>query len=183
MSEEKLTIYNLKNVLAAFIETEKLEVKSVAKTVGCPSPAIGRILCGITWPSDEMLKRCHTMMEIGFKDYKKLSEAQKEKISEKIGAVGGGGLGVGASLGAVSVLGSIGGLSAAGMASGLAALGALVGGGMAAGIAVAAAIPLGVAAVGYGTVKLVKSQFTDVQLKKEAFEPRWERPTEEVVAG
>jgi hypothetical protein len=180
MSEAKLTTYNLKNALAAFIETEKLEVKSVSKAIGCPAPVIGRLLCDITWPSDEMLKRTHTMVEIGFKEYKKLSEAQKEKISEAIGAVGGAGLGIGVSLAAVSGLGAIAGLGAAGMTGGLAALGAIVGGGMAAGIGVVAAIPIVVGVVGYGVVKLVKSQFSDVQLRREDFEPRWERPKEEI---
>ncbi len=180
-AEKKLTKENLKFALAEFIEKEKLAVKDVSKAIGCPMPVIGRILCGITWPSDTLLKRCHTMFEIGYKDYKKLSEADKEKISEAIGVVGGGGLGVGVSLAAVSALGAVSGLSAAGITSGLAALGALVGGGMAAGIAVAGAIPLVVAVGGYLVVKGIKSGISEAELKAEKYEPRWERPVEEFI--
>ncbi len=182
-ADKKLTTENLKQVLAEYIEKEKLEVAGVAKAIGCPAPVIGRILCGVTWPSETFLKRCHTMIEIGYKDYRKVSEANKEKISETIGAVGASGLGIGASLGAVSVLGSVGGLSAAGMTSGLAALGTIVGGGMAAGIGVVAAIPLGAAAAGYLIVKGVKSLFSESQLRAEKFEPRWERPQEETICS
>jgi len=179
--EKKLTKENLKLALAEFIEKEKLAVKDVSKAIGCPAPVIGRVLCGITWPSDNLLKRSHTMFEIGYKDYKKLSEADKEKISETIGAVGGAGLGVGASLGAISVLGTVAGLSGPGIMSGLAALGALVGGGATAGIAVACAIPVAVAAGGYLVVKGIKSGISEAELKAEKYEPRWERPVEEVI--
>ncbi len=178
-SEKKLTTNNLKFALAEFIENEKLAVRDVSKAIGCPQPVIGRILCGITWPSETLLKRCHTMLEVGYKDYKKLSEAEKEKISEAIGAVGGAGLGIGASLGAVSALGTTVGLSGPGIMSGLAALGAYIGGGAAAGVGVAAAIPIAVAAGGFLIVKGIKSQITDIELKAEKFEPRWERPVEE----
>ena len=44
-------------------------------------------------PSDEMLKQIGIMLTIGFKHYAELSKAQKEKISEAIGAVGGGAIG------------------------------------------------------------------------------------------
>ncbi len=139
-TEKKLTKENLKLALMGFIEQEKLEVKDVAKAIGCAAPVLGRILCGVTWPSDELLKRCHTMIEIGYKDYMKLSEADKEKISEAIGTVTGAGLGVGASLGAVSVLGTVAGLSGPGIVSGLAALGSFLGGGMVVGVGVAAGV-------------------------------------------
>ncbi len=174
-----LTVQNTKIVLANFMEKEKLPVKDVAKALGCPVPVIGRILCGITWPSETLLKRCHTMFEIGYKNYKKLSEADKEKISETIGTVGAAGLGIGVSLSAVSALGTTIGLSGPGIMSGLAALGAIVGGGASAGIAVAAAIPIAVAAGGYLIVKGVKYAISEAELKAEKFEPRWERPVEE----
>lgn len=176
---KNLTVQNTKLALADFMEKEKLSVKDVAKALGCPVPVIGRILCGVTWPSETLLKRCHTMFEIGYKDYKKLSEANKEKISELVGTVGSAGLGVGVSLSAVSALGATVGLSGPGIMSGLAALGAIAGGGAAAGVAVAAAIPVAVATGGYLIVKGVKYSISEAQLKAEKFEPRWERPVEE----
>ena len=179
-AEKKLTTDNLKFALAEFIENKKLAVKDVSKAIGCPAPVIGRVMCGITWPSASLLKRCHTMFEIGYEDYKKLSEADKEQISETIGAIGGAGLGIGASLAAVSALGTTIGLSGAGIMSGLAALGALIGGGAVAGIAVAAAIPVAVAAGGYLIVKGIKTQIGELELTAEKFEPRWERPVEEI---
>jgi len=177
--EKRLTTENLRIVLAEFIESEKLAVQDVSKALGCPAPVIGRVLCGITWPSDTLLKRCHTMFEIGYKRYKKLSKAEKEKISEAIGALGGAGLGVGASLGAISTLGIVAGLSGPGIISGLAALGAIIGGGAAAGVAVVSAIPIAMAAGGYLVVKGIKSKISESSLKAEKFEPYWERPVEE----
>ncbi len=143
MSNEKVNHENFGEILAAFIESEKLKVRNVAKSIGCPEATIGRIICKVTLPTDELLKQGHILMEIGFARYKKLTNAEKEKISEAVGAVGAGGLGVGVSLAAVSASGAVAGLSAAGITSGLAALGGLIGGGMAAGIAVAAAVPVG----------------------------------------
>lgn len=175
-----LTEVNLKNALAGFLEKEKLDVKDVAKALGCPMPVLGRIMCGITWPSEVMLKRCHTLFEIGFNDYRKLSEADKEKISGALGTIGGAGIGVGASISAVSALGTVG-LSAPGITSGLAALGAIVGGGMVAGIAVAAVIPIVAAAGGYLLINGIKSGIAETELRAEKFESRWERPVEEVI--
>lgn len=179
MPEVNLNEKNFAAIVAAYMEKSKLEMKPVAKAIGCPIPSLGRLLYGKTLPSEEMLKRAHTLMEIGYEDYCKLSEADKEKISEAIGAVGGGGLGIGASIGAISALGSVGGLSAAGITSGLAALGSVIGGGMVAGVAVACTIPIAVGALGYGVVLLVKKCIGDAQLNSDVFEPRWEKPLKE----
>ncbi|MDD5170670.1 MAG: hypothetical protein PHN75_17780, partial [Syntrophales bacterium] len=105
----------------------------------------------------------------------KLSKAEKEKISEAIGTVGGGVLGFGGITAAVSTMG-IAGLSAAGITSGLAALGGIVGGGMVAGISVAAAIPIGAAILGYGIIKGVKAFFETYELDQENYDPFWEMP-------
>tara|TARA_R100000789_G_scaffold98284_1_gene101899 strand:+ start:1415 stop:1966 length:552 start_codon:yes stop_codon:yes gene_type:complete len=183
MSDEtgkSLTKENLHAVLAEFMKAEKLDTNEVSEAIGCPEPVIGRILCGITWPTDELLKRCHTMFEIGYKTYKKLSESEKEKVSETLGTLGGAGLGVGASLAAVSALGTAG-LSGAGIMSGLAALGTVIGGGAVAGIAVAAAIPIVVAAGGYLVIRGIKSGISKSQLKADEYDPHWERPVEEVI--
>jgi len=122
---------NFKNFLAPFMEENKLSVSKVAKAIGCPESSIGRILMDITIPSNEMLKQGVVLIEIGFERYKKLTKAEKEKISEAIGTIGGGVLGFGSITAAVSASGAVVGLSAAGIASGLAAIGGIVGGGMA----------------------------------------------------
>jgi len=165
---------HIHTILSQFMAQESISARKVAKVIGCSEATVLRIINDVTWPTDEMMKRCHTMIEIGYKRYSKLSEAEKEKISNAIGTVGGGVLGVGVSLGAVSALGTVAGFSAAGMTSGLAALGAVVGGGMAAGIGVAAEVPLAIAGVGYGTVKLIKGMVSEVNLNVENLNPRWE---------
>ena len=132
-----------------------------------------RIILEKTLASDEMIIQTGLMMQIGYKQYSKLSDAEKEKFSETIGAVGGGVLGFASIAGAISVLGTAG-LSAAGITSGLAALGAIVGGGMVAGVTVAAALPLGVAAAGYGVVKMVKSKAGDIKVNMKNIDSKWE---------
>ncbi len=80
-TEKNLTKANLKLAISQFIDKEKLSVGDVAQAIGCPEPVLGRILCGITWPSDSLLKRCYVMFEVGYEEYKKRPEADKEIIS------------------------------------------------------------------------------------------------------
>ncbi len=155
------------------MEKFKLTNKKVAKVIGCPEASIGRILVGVTLPSSEMLKQGAVLMEIGYDRYKKLSQAEKEKVSETIGTIGGGVVGFGTITAAVSAAG-ITGLSAAGIASGLSVIGSMVGGGMAAGIVVVAAIPIAVGALGYSIVKGIKALIETKNLNTESFEPYWE---------
>lgn len=168
-----LTRQNTHEFLSQFMDKNSVTARQIAKVIGCSEETTLRIVNDVTWPSDEMMRRCHTMVEIGYKDYSKLSEAEKEKISEAIGAISGSGLGIGISLAAVSALGTAG-ISAVGMTSGLAALGAIIGGGMFAGIGVVAAIPLVVGAVGYGVVKLVKGTASKINLDAATFDSHWE---------
>jgi len=72
--------------------------------------------------------------------------------SKVVGAGVGGVAGVGGSVAAVSVCGTVSGLSAAGISSGLAA----IGGTMAGGVVVVAAVPLAAVGLGYGVVQLFK---------------------------
>ena len=123
-----------------------------------------------------MLKQSMLMIGIGFARYRKLTQAEKEKFSDALGAVGGGVLGFAAVTAAVSALGTTVGLSAAGISSGLAALGAVVSGGMAAGITVAAVIPIAAGALGYGIILAVKALLGKKQLDKETYDPFWELP-------
>jgi plasmid maintenance system antidote protein VapI len=176
---EKITVENFKNFLASYMEAENISMNKVAKAINCPETSIGRILVGKTWPSDEMMKQCAIMIEIGFKNYKKLTDAQKEKISESIGTISAGGLGFASITAAVSASGAVVGLSAAGIASGLAAIGATVGGGMVAGITLVAAIPIVAGVAGYGIVKGIKKAILEKKINQDGFEPKWERPLEE----
>lgn len=114
------------------------------------------------------------MIGIGFDKYQKLTDSEKENISEKLGVVGGGTLGFASIAATISSLGSVAGLSAAGISSGLAALGAIVGGGMLAGVSVAAAIPLAAGAIGYGIIKGVKHLFGERYLNTEEIDQKWE---------
>jgi hypothetical protein len=174
---EKISRNDCGVFLAAFIEKNDLSVKKVSNAITCSKASLNRIIGSQTLPSDEMLRQSAIMIELGFKSYSKLSVAEKEKISEILGVVGGGTVGIGAVTAAVSALG-LAGLSAAGITSGLAALGAIIGGGMVAGLSVAAAIPLGVAALGYGTIKAVKATLESYKSGQEKIDPRWEMPLE-----
>jgi hypothetical protein len=172
-----ITKYNYAAFLAVFIENNKLATRNIAEVIGCAEPVINRLIAGKTWPTDEMIKQSGIMFELGFKVYKKLTKAQKERISETIGTFGGVGLGFGSVTAAVSALGTVG-LSAAGITSGLAVLGGVVGGGMAAGLLVVASIPLAAGAVGYAIIKGVKGIIDGQKLKDENYNPFWEKPIE-----
>ena len=171
---EEITRDNCRLLLAAFLEENNLSTRVVSRAIGSPEASIARILAGKSKPSDEMLKQVGVMLGIGFEKYQKLTESEKEKISEALGAVGGGTLGFASIAATISSLGSVAGLSAAGISSGLAALGTIVGGGMIAGVSVAAAIPLAVGAIGYGVIKGVKYFFEEHQLNTEDIDTRWE---------
>jgi len=165
---------NCRLLLAAFLERHELSTRVVARAIGCPEASIARILEAKSKPSDEMLKQVGLMLEIGFERYQKLTEAEKEKISEALGTIGGGTLGFASITAAISTLGTVAGLSASGIASGLAALGTIVGGGMAAGVSVAAAIPIAGAAIGYLIIKGVKYLFGKYQLSIDDIDQKWE---------
>lgn len=173
--DEEITRDNFRVFVSAFIEQEGITVRKAAKAITCSEMTLNRVIGGKTVPSDEMLRQGGVMMELGFNRYSKLSKAEKEKISEAIGTVGGGVLGFGAITASVSSLG-FAGLSAAGITSGLAALGGIVGGGMLVGISVAAAIPIAAGALGYGIIKGVKAFFETQALNQEKYDPFWEMP-------
>lgn len=170
----QLTQDNSRILLAAFIEENDLTVRQVSKAIGCSEETLFRILAARSLPSDEMIKQIGIMIELGFVSYSNLLKAQKEHISESIGAVGGGILGFGSITAAVSSLGAVSGLSAAGITSGLSALGAVVSGGMVAGIMVAAAIPIAAGAAGYAIIKGVKYLASEWQLNVTDIDEHWE---------
>lgn len=170
----QLTQDNSRFLLAAFIEENDINVRQVSKAIGCSEATLIRILAARSLPSGEMIKQIGIMIELGFVSYSKLSNAQKERISESIGTVGGGILGFGSITAAVGTLGAVSGLSAAGITSGLGALGAVVSGGMAAGIMVAAAIPIAAGAAGYAIIKGVKYLASEWRLNVTDIDEHWE---------
>jgi hypothetical protein len=174
---EKISRNDCRVFLAAFMEKNNLPVKKVSNAIDCSKASLNRIIAGQTLPSDEMLRQSAIMIELGFKSYSKLSLAEKEKISEILGVVGGSAIGIGSVTAAVSTLG-FAGLSAAGITSGLTALGTIIGGGMAAGLSVVAAIPIGAAVLGYGVIKAVKATLESHKHSKEKYDPFWEIPLE-----
>ncbi len=167
---------NFPILMAAFIEQHELPVRRIAGAITCSESSLDRLLASITLASDEMLRQGAILIELGFDRYSKLTEAEREKLSDALGAIGGGTIGFGSVTAAVGAMGSVAGLSAAGISSGLAAMGALVGGGMAAGVAVAAAIPIAAAGIGYGIIRAVKYFVSERQLDADALDPKWELP-------
>ena len=173
MSEEAkgITHENCRVLLAAYMEKENISAPKISKAIGCSHATMTRILAGITKPTLEFMKQVGIMTELGFKRYKKLSDSDKEKISEAIGATGGGILGFGAITAAVSASGAVAGLSAAGIASGLAAIGA---GGMLGGVLTLAAVPIAAGAAGYGVIKGVKYLMSESDANADKIDTKWE---------
>ena len=174
MNNDDINPENCRLLLAAFMEKNEIAAPSIAKAIGCRHATLGRLLAGTTIPTEEFIKQTGILLGIGFDRYSKLSDAQKEQISEAIGAAGGGAIGFGSIAAAISASGAVAGLSAAGISSGLAAIGGIVSGGMVAGVVIAAAIPLAAGALGYGIIKGVKFFFTEAELNKTEIDPRWE---------
>jgi len=173
-----ITPENCRLLLAAYMKENEIGAPRISKAIGCSHATLARILAGTSEPTIEFMKQVGILIEIGYKRYQKLSNAEKETISEKIGATGGGIVGFGAITAAISASGTVIGLSAAGITSGLAAIGATVGGGMAAGVTVLAAIPIVAGAAGYAIIKGVKYFFSQRELNSEAIDSKWEVRTE-----
>lgn len=92
---ESMSRDNFALVMAAFMEKENLAYRRIAKALTCSEFTILRLLVGYTLPSDEMLKQCAVLIELGFVRYSKLTHAERKQLSEKIGTVGGGVVGFG----------------------------------------------------------------------------------------
>ncbi len=149
----------------------KISKRELAKVIGVSEATIRRLEADDTQPTDEFMSRIAAICVIGISKFGKLKEAEKEKVSEALGASGGVIAGVGGALGAVSVLGTVGGLSAAGMTSGLAALG---GGAMLTGIGVVASIPIATGLAGYGFVRGIKKICEANKLNCREINGKWE---------
>lgn len=176
-SNGNITYENCRLLLATYMQENQIGAPRISEAIDCSHATLARLLAGTTKPTDEFIKQVGILIEIGYERYEKLSEAEKETISERIGAISGGMIGFGSITTAIGVSGAAG-LSAAGITSGLAGIGAVIGGGMTAGVAVLAAVPIAVGAAGYGIVKGVKYFFSQQKLNSEEMDPKWEESWE-----
>lgn len=173
---------NFASKFGAFLKKFKIPARSAAAAIGCSEATMNRLLRKEvhhllkkpSLPTDEMLKQGGAMMAIGYIRYSKLSKAEKRKISESIGGLAGGVVGLGSITSVVAGLGAVAGLSGAGISSGLAAMGGIVGGGMAMGVAVAAVIPVAVGAVGVGVGVGINKVLRQTSLNSTNFDTHWE---------
>ncbi|MEL1244488.1 hypothetical protein AAEO56_09465 [Flavobacterium sp. DGU11] len=173
---EEITYDNISNFIKRFMKNNNLEIKTIAKEINCSISTLNRIIKKESLPTSNMLKQVGIMISIGFEKYRKLSNSEKESISEKIGAFGGGILGFGSITAAIGASGTVAGLSAAGITSGLSAIGGIVGGGMTVGIITVAFIPIATIGVGFGIIKGVKSIISNNRLNNVEYDSYWEYP-------
>ena len=172
---EDITSENCGVKLKLIREISGMSRREMAKTVGVAESTIYRLETGKTLPTDDFMLRLAALSVIGHAKYSKMSQKDKETISEAIGAAGGVAAGVGGAIGAISVAGTVAGLSAAGITSGLAA----IGGTMLGGLAVVATIPVAVGAAGFGLVKGIKAVCEANNLNATEVNDYWEiRPDE-----
>ncbi|MCD6304105.1 MAG: helix-turn-helix transcriptional regulator, partial [Planctomycetes bacterium] len=151
-------------------EVSGLSRRDLAKVLGVAESTIYRLETKKTLPTTDFMLRLSALVAIGYARFSKMSEEDKEKVSEYIGAGGGIAAGIGGAIGAISASGAVAGLSAAGITSGLAALG----GSMLGGIAVVAAIPVAAGFVGYGLVKGIKAICEANKLECKEVDEHWE---------
>jgi DNA-binding XRE family transcriptional regulator len=128
--------------------------RDLAGTLGVSESTIVRLETGSTKPTNEFMLKLAGLVAIGRAAYSRMSEKDRETLSEYIGAGGGVATGVGGSIAAVAAAGAVSGLSAAGITSGLAAIG---GGTMLGGLAVVAALPVAAGLAGWGLIKGIKA--------------------------
>ena len=167
---EPITKDNCGDKLSLVREVSGLSRRELAKTLGVKESTIGRLENKKTLPSQDFLSRLQGLQVVGYATFKRLSETDKEKISEFIGTGAGVAGGVAASVAMISTAGSVGGLSAAGITSGLAA----IGGSMLGGIVAAALIPVAAGALGYGAIKGIKKICESNKLSCKELDDRWE---------
>jgi len=167
---EPITKDNCGDKLWLVRKVSGLSRRELAKILGVKESTIGRLENKKTLPSQDFLNRLQGLQVVGYATFKRLSEADKEKISEFIGTGAGVAGGVAASVAMISTAGSVGGLSAAGITSGL----AVIGGSMLGGIVAAALIPVAAGALGYGAIKGIKKICESNKLSCKELDGRWE---------
>jgi DNA-binding XRE family transcriptional regulator len=167
---ELLTEKNCGEKLKLVREVQGISRRDLAKVLGVAESTIYRLETKKTLPTTEFMLRLSGLVAIGFGTFSKISEKDKEKLSQYIGTAGGVAAGVGGAIGAISASGAVAGLSAAGITSGLAA----IGGSMLGGLAVTMTIPLVVGAAGYGLVKGIKAICEANKLDCKEVDNNWE---------
>ena len=172
--EEEVTKANCGAKLKLVREISGISRRESAQKLGVSEATIRRLETGQSEATDEFMNRLRALCVIGIAKFGKLSESEKEKVSDSLGVAGGVVAGIGGAIGAISASGAVAGLSAAGMTSGLAALG---GGAMLTGIGVVAAIPVATGIAGFGLVKGIKKICEANKLNCQAFNDRWEITT------
>ena len=120
----EITPENCRQFLAAYMDENKIGSPRISEAIGYSHATLARILAGTSKPTVEFIKQVGILIEIGYYKYKKLFDAEKKTISEKIGTISGGVVGFGSITAAIGVSDAVAGLSAAGITSGLAALSA-----------------------------------------------------------
>lgn len=152
--KEPVTKGNCWAKLLLIRELLKISRREFSRIIGVSEATLRRLEEKDTKPTDEFMNRLQALCVIGAAKYGRLSDSEKEKVSEVLGATGGVIAGVGGSIAAIGAAGAVSGFSAAGITSGLAAIG---GGAMLTGIGVVAAIPVATGLLGYGLIKGIKS--------------------------
>lgn len=172
--QEEVTKANCDEKLKLVREISGISRRELAQKVGVSEATIRRMETGQSEPTDEFMNRVRALCVIGMAKFGKLSESEKGKVSNCLGAAGGVVAGIGGAIGAISASGAVAGLSAAGMTSGLAALG---GGAMFTGIGVVAAIPIATGLAGLGLVKGIKKICEANKLNCQEVNEQWELTT------
>jgi ribosome-binding protein aMBF1 (putative translation factor) len=167
---ETITEENCGEKLRLVRQVSGLSRRDLAKVLGVAESTIYRLETKKTTPTTEFMLRLSGLVAIGHGTYSKMSEKQKETVSEYLGVGGGVAAGVGGAIGAISASGAVAGLSAAGITSGLAA----IGGSMLGGLAVVATIPVAAGAAGYGLVKGIKAICEANKLNCKEVDEHWE---------
>ena len=103
--DSKITSENCVLKLVVYMKTQKLGSRKISKVIGCSQSTLFRLLHQMNKPSEEFTKQSATLIFLGYDDYKTLTNEQKEKISEILGAVVGGGIGISSIPLIISVLG------------------------------------------------------------------------------
>ena len=180
--DEQITQDNFRFYLFEFVTKSCLESTKVAYRLKMSPSTWNRLLKGESCPTEKTLKLCGLMFGMGFEKFSKLSKAEEETLSEKLGSLGGGIVGL-ASIKAVIAASGTAGLSAAGVTSGLASIGGLVGGGMVAGVVTAALIPVAVGTSGFFLIKLIKHGITSKDRFKNKLDSRFEKDWPKLISA
>jgi DNA-binding XRE family transcriptional regulator len=151
--EEPITPENCGAKLRLVRDISGISRRELAKILGTSETTVSRLETQKTIATTDFMNRLRALVVIGFYKFSKMSAAEKEAVSETLGAAGGVMAGVGGAFAAVSASGTVAGLSVTGITSGLAALG----GSMLGGLAVVAVIPVAVGLGGYGLAKGIKA--------------------------